>query len=186
MREERDSDLSLVRAAKTGDRGAFQALVQRYERRIYGVALGILRNAEDARDACQEAFMRIHRRLGGFDGEAAFFTWIYRITVNTCIDELRKRRPEQRELDDTMPSGEPSPIDVLDSQELREQIANALDCLSWAHRTVLVLRELEGLSYDKIADVMGCPKGTVMSRLFHARKRMQELLSPHRAAALAA
>ena len=184
--EERDSDLHLVRAAKKGDRGAFRLLVGRYERRVFGVALGILRNPEDARDACQETFLRIWRRLGSFDGDAAFFTWIYRITVNTCIDELRKRKPEQREVDETFASSDPDPIVLLQMQDLRHQIAGALDQLSWAHRTVLVLRELEGLSYDKIASVMNCPKGTVMSRLFHARKRMQELLSPSRAAALAA
>ena len=184
--EERDSDLHLVRAAKKGDRGAFRLLVGRYERRVYGVALGILRNPEDAHDACQETFLRIWKRLGGFDGDAAFFTWIYRITVNTCIDELRKRKPEQRELDEGVASDDPDPITMLSQLELRHQIAGALDQLSWAHRTVLVLRELEGLSYDKIADVMGCPKGTVMSRLFHARKRMQDLLFTYRPAALAA
>src|SRR5262249_55540066 len=182
----RDSDLNLVRAAQRGDRNAFRALVERHQRGVFGVALGMLRNPEDARDACQEVFLRAHRRLAGYAGDAAFFTWLYRIAVNTCIDELRRRRADLRELDDSLPTSDPDPADEVITRELRQEIGAALEQLSAPHRTVLILREVEGLSYDEIASVVGCPKGTVMSRLFHARRRMQQILFAHLATELAA
>ena len=180
------SDSELVQATKNGDRDAFRILVERHQRKVFAVALGILRNPEDARDACQDAFLRAYRRLSGFEEGAAFYTWLYRIVVNTCLDELRKRRPGRTDLDESLPSGEPSPSERAATRELRSHIADALDELSVAHRTVLVLREIEGLSYDEIASVVGCPTGTVMSRLFHARRRMQALLAVHRPTAVAA
>jgi RNA polymerase sigma-70 factor (ECF subfamily) len=167
-------------AAKRGDADAFRRLVERYQRRVFGVALGILASPEDAHDACQEAFLRAYRCLSSFGEDSAFYTWLYRIVVNTCLDELRRRRPGASALDDSIPSLEPGPAEHVEAGELRAGIAQALGQLSVAHRTALVLREIEGLSYDEIADRVGCPMGTVMSRLFHARRRLQTILELHR------
>jgi len=180
------SDSELVQAAKSGNCDAFRTLVELYQGKVFGVALGVLRNPEDARDACQEAFLRAYRQLDRFEEEAAFYTWLYRIVVNACLDELRRRRRGSSEWVESLPASQPGPADRCAARELWSQVTDALARLSVEHRTVLVLRELEGLSYEEIAGVVGCPTGTVMSRLFHARRRMQKLLSVHRRAALAA
>ncbi len=182
----RREDRALVLRAKNGDRAAFAQLLRKYERRVFAVAQGMLRNADDARDVAQEAFWKAHNALHTFDGEAQFFTWMYRITVNLTIDHLRKRRGERVEFDDTRADGEAAdptglsprrlgfdPHRALEDRELRGQLQRALEALSPVHRAVLVLREVEGLSYQEMADVVGCSIGTIMSRLFHARKKMQ-------------
>lgn len=192
---DRADDRALVSRARAGDQAAFGKLLRKYERRVFSVANGVLRNADDARDVCQEAFWKAHNALASFDGQAQFFTWMYRITVNVAIDHLRKRRGERVEFDDARANGEDEgadpnglsprrlgfdPARALDDRELREQLERALQQLTAAHRTVLVLREVEGLAYQEMADVVGCSIGTIMSRLFHARKRMQTLLLAER------
>jgi RNA polymerase sigma-70 factor (ECF subfamily) len=185
-------DRRLVEKARQGDTAAYAELVRRYERRAYGVAYGMLRNPSDAQDVAQDAFIKAYRYLGRFKGTASFYTWLYRIVVNLCIDHLRKRsRSAQVEYDDRLgrPDNEtepgadlkPSTLDsnpqkALARRELAEAMQKGLDTLSEKHRAVLVLRELEGLSYKEMAEVMKCSKGTIMSRLFHARKKMQEFL----------
>jgi RNA polymerase sigma-70 factor (ECF subfamily) len=193
--EERAADMELVERAKAGDTKAFSTLLRKYERRVFAVAQGILRNADDARDVSQEAFWKVHNALSTFDGQQAkFFTWIYRITVNLSIDYLRKRRGLKVEFDDGWANGEDiadpngisprrlgfDPERTFEDQELRGQLERALEQLSPAHRAVLVLREVEGLQYQEMADVVGCSIGTIMSRLFHARKRMQALILAER------
>lgn len=187
----RAEDRVLVTRAKAGDRAAFATLLRRYERRVFHVANAMLRNADDAKDVCQEAFWKAHNALASFDGDAQFFTWMYRITVNLSIDYLRKRRGERVEFDDARANGEDGAADptglsprrlgfdphqALEDVELRKHLTAAIDKLSPAHRTVLVLREVEGLAYQEMADVVGCSIGTIMSRLFHARKNMQAYL----------
>ncbi len=188
-------DRTLVARAQAGDRAAFAQLLRRYEKRVFSVANSILRNPDDARDAAQEAFWKAHNALASFDGQAQFFTWMYRITVNLSIDHLRKRRGQRVEFDDARTNGEDEAADptglsprrlgfdphrALEDQELRGQLERSLEQLSPAHRAVLVLREVEGLSYQEMADVIGCSIGTIMSRLFHARKRMQTLILAER------
>lgn len=167
------------------DQGAFCQLLQMYQNRIYAVALGIVRNPEDARDVCQEAFLKAYRSLGTFQKTARFYTWLYRIVINTALDHLRTRHRREQPLDEQQPDtgddllAERLPFDparAFADKELRKHILDALDTLPAPHRVVLVLREVEGLSYAEIASIVGCPIGTVMSRLFHARKKMQELL----------
>lgn len=172
------SDDAAVAAARRGERSAFEWLVRRHQQRVSAVALGILRNHEDARDACQEAFLRAWRGLDRFDGAAKFSTWLHRIVINICIDRRRQAShivvaidEAEREL-----AGDDDPRRNVEGARLGTRIGAALDALSPKHRTVLVLRELQGLSYAEIAEVMRCSVGTVMSRLFHARKRMQHLL----------
>lgn len=191
QRDARELDRQLVAKSKAGDRQAFTTLLRRYERRVFSVANAMLRNVDDAKDVTQEAFWKAHNALDSFDGESQFFTWMYRITVNVSIDYLRKRRGDRVEFDDARANGEGlaadptglsprrlgfDPVRALEDRELRGQLEAALAKLSPAHRAVLVLREVEGLAYQEMADVVGCSIGTIMSRLFHARKKMQALL----------
>ena len=190
--EQRRAEAELVDRSRRGDQKAFRILVERYQRRVFSLAFGLLKDPDEARDISQEAFLKAHRHLGSFQGTASFYTWLYRITVNLCIDRKRRvGRGSEVELDERLSHRQVgSPADVLSAQklsfnpqrvaqssELRQRILVALSQLSDQHRTVLILREVEGLSYKEIADSMECPEGTVMSRLFHARRQMQELLS---------
>jgi RNA polymerase sigma-70 factor (ECF subfamily) len=183
----------LVDAARRGDAKAFRTLVERYQRKAYAVALGIVHDPDEARDVVQEAFIKVHRNLATFEGDAHFFTWMYRIVMNQCIDQLRKRRGERIEFDEAQSTDDAGddtgiaprrlgfdPARALADKELRERMHAALDQLSPAHRTVLVLREVEGMSYQEMAEVMEVSIGTIMSRLFHARKKMQALLLAYR------
>ncbi len=184
----KDDDRTLVLAAQQGDPAAFRALVVKHQRRAYKVALGVLRNAEDAQEICQEAFLRVYRNFASFDGRARFTTWLHRIVINLAIDQVRRRRAVCLDVDvaqalDTGAFASSLPVDIdparrLANRELRTRLHAALAQLSAAHRTVLVLREIEDLSYREIADTTGISIGTVMSRLFHARRRMQSLLGP--------
>ncbi len=188
-------DRKLVEDARRGDATAFRELVTRHQRRAYAVALGMVHDPDDARDICQDAFLKVHKSLATFEGDAQFFTWLYRIVVNLAIDLLRKRRGQRVEFDDTLANDEPDeggiaphrtgfdPARALADKELRNQIMAALDKLTPAHRTVLVMREVEGLSYQEMAESMNCSIGTIMSRLFHARKKMQQMLIAYRKAA---
>lgn len=191
-----EDERKLVDEARRGDRAAFGRLVEAYQRRAYSVALGMVHDHDEARDICQEAFLKVHRSLGSFEGDAQFFTWLYRIVMNLCIDHLRKRRGERVEFDDAQANGESpddtgiapkrlgfDPARALADKELRARIRGALAKLSPAHRAVLLMRELDGLSYQEMSEVLGCSIGTVMSRLFHARKKMQKLLLDLRDAA---
>jgi RNA polymerase sigma-70 factor (ECF subfamily) len=188
----------VVERARRGDSAAFAELVRRYQRKAYAVALGVLHDQDDARDVCQDAFLKAHKNLATFEGEAQFFTWLYRIVMNLCIDHLRKRRGLRVEFDDAVgdDAGDPTGISpkrlgfdpqaALTDKELRKQLLGALERLSPAHRTILIMREVDGLSYQEMADVIGVQIGTVMSRLFHARKKMQALLLEYRKAAVPA
>jgi RNA polymerase sigma-70 factor (ECF subfamily) len=171
-------DAAAVVAAQRGDEAAFEWLVRRHQQRALAVALGVLRHKEDARDACQEAFLRAYRGLPRFDKQAQFATWLHRIVVNVCIDRVRHRSPSLVALDDVQAvlACDDDPTREVEGSEIGGRIGAALGQLSTKHRTALVLRELQGFSYLEIAEAMGCSVGTVMSRLFHARRRMQELL----------
>ncbi len=151
------------------------------------MALGMLRERGAAEDLTQEVFLKAYRHLGNFQGASSFYTWLYRITTNLCIDQLRKsRRFVEVELEDQAFEGSAEmvaqplgfdPARAFADREIRERVLRALDMLSPNHRAAILLREAEGLSYEEIAETMGCSLGTVMSRLFHARKRMQAELS---------
>ncbi len=167
-----------VSAARLGDRAAFEWLVRRHQQRALAVALGVLHNGEDARDVCQEAFLRAFRGLSRFDGQSRVSTWLHRIVVNLCIDRLRTRPAPFVPLDDVagVLAADDDPWRAVAGREVGERIRAGLAALSDAHRTALVLREVQGLSYQEIAEAMGCSLGTVMSRLFNARRRLQALL----------
>jgi RNA polymerase sigma-70 factor (ECF subfamily) len=185
-------DRELVDAAKVGDRDAFRTLFERYQRRAYSLAYGVVRNPDDALDIVQDAFIKAHRYLDKFEGTSSFYTWLYRIVMNLAIDHIRKsRRSKAVDFSDlTVKEGDEAvgeedllprilgghPGRALMDKEIRRRIEEALGELSDNHRAVLVMRELEGLSYEEMAQVMGCSKGTIMSRLFHARRNMQRRL----------
>ena len=181
-------DRELVLGAKRGDRDAFKTLFERYHRRAYALALGVVRHPDDALDVVQDAFIKAHKYLDKFEGNSSFYTWLYRIVMNLAIDHLRKhRRVKPVELDETRIENDGddpllprilggNPGRALQDKQLRARIDQALDELSDNHRSVLVMRELEGLSYEEMAQAMSCSKGTIMSRLFHARRNMQKRL----------
>ncbi|MEK6607958.1 MAG: sigma-70 family RNA polymerase sigma factor [Myxococcota bacterium] len=185
----RQDDRPLVERARRGDQDAFRQLVERHERRAYAVALRVVRNPDEARDIVQEAFIKAWRKLDGFHGTSLFSTWLHRIVMNVGIDHKRREKRVE-EYDDKVARGEAvdgdenilprmldaNPAKNLGRRELAEQMNRALTELSPEHRAVLVMREVEGMSYKEIAKAMKCAKGTIMSRLFHARRRMQRLM----------
>jgi RNA polymerase sigma-70 factor (ECF subfamily) len=189
---EAPSDQELVARCRAGDQRAFELLVRRYQRKVYAIAYGVVHDSEDALDVTQEAFIKVHRYLDKFQGTASFYTWLYRLVVNVSIDHLRRGRKAQVvEYDDgidrsgsvlsadaIVPSSlGTNPAKVLEDKRVVQAISEGLKTLSANHRAVLVMRELEGLSYKEMAEIMQVSKGTIMSRLFHARKRMQAYLS---------
>jgi RNA polymerase sigma-70 factor (ECF subfamily) len=185
-----EDDLTLVSRARCGDTEAFRALIVRYQRKAYAVALGIVRDRDLAWDVAQETFVRVHGHLSEFKEDARFSTWVLRITTHLAIDAVRKeRKAAKQDLEEVREAdlnggGEGilatelgrDPQQNLLRRELAAKMTRALDQIPEKHRTILVLREVEGLSYEELAERLGIQKGTVMSRLFHARKKMQELL----------
>ncbi|MBL9022470.1 MAG: sigma-70 family RNA polymerase sigma factor [Myxococcales bacterium] len=189
---EAEEDRALIARAQAGDQGAFRSLVERHQRRAFAIAVGLVRDENDAREIVQEAFLRVHKGLATFEGGSSFFTWLYRIVTNLSIDLMRKPGRKGAELDETRDLSEEGgagdlalvsridgadPIDVVRRKEMAARIQVALDALPWYHRAVILMREVEGLSYEEMAESMGVSKGTIMSRLFHARQKMQKALA---------
>lgn len=181
-------DLELVKLAQAGRISAFDLLVTRYRNKVYGMCYHLVQNEQDAWDLAQEAFLKAWKALPRFKGDASFYTWIYRIAHNSSYDFLRKKKMvSDGEFQDekrnsiaagaqAVPQNQLQPDQALKNAELGKRIEQALALLSPEHRTVVMLREIEGLTYEEIAQVMESTTGTVMSRLFYARKKLQELL----------
>jgi RNA polymerase sigma-70 factor (ECF subfamily) len=173
----------LIWKAKRGNREAFGGLVERYQRRVVGVALAVVHNPEDALELAQETFVRAYENLGSFESRSSFSTWLYRIAANLAID-LRRRegrhtivRGEEAESEiERLPSSIGDSFAAVSRSELNMRLRAALDELTPEHRAVILLREVEGLSYDEISDILQCPRGTVMSRLHYARDRLRTIL----------
>ncbi|MEM9081141.1 MAG: sigma-70 family RNA polymerase sigma factor [Verrucomicrobiota bacterium] len=186
-----ESDLLLVKKSQQGDYRAFEDLVNRHRGRVYAMIQNMVKNEADAWDLSQEAFVKVWKALPKFEARAKFTTWLYRIVHNVVYDWMRKRKLESAgEFDDqvlregqiaagarTTPNREARPDEALRNEELRGRIEEAMARLSPEHREVVLLREVQGLDYKEIADVMEISMGTVMSRLFYARKKLQSLLS---------
>jgi RNA polymerase sigma-70 factor (ECF subfamily) len=181
-------DQTLVRAAQKGDMAAFEELVARHRDKIYARAYSMVRNEEEAVDLSQEAWVKGWQRLVQFQGESSFGTWMTRIVINLCLDHLRKQKRQRSESIDAMdedsggverqlPVVTVNPTAGLERHELRQRIDRAMGQLSHEHRTVLVLHEFEEMEYKEIAKTMGCSIGTVMSRLFYARRKLATLLA---------
>jgi len=181
------SDEQLVAWAKDGDTEAFEELIHRHRDKIYARAMIMMRNEGDAVDLSQEAWVKAWQRLRQFQGESSFATWMTRIVINLCLDQIRRQKRTRAEsieeleeesggVERQMPVVENNPTEGLETEELRRRIDEAMGKLTDAHRTVLVLHEFEGLEYKEIAKRVGISIGTVMSRLFYARRRMATLL----------
>lgn len=188
------SDKDVVARAKKGDHDAFRILVERYQGRAFALALRVLKDEERARDAVQEGFLKAYTSLAKFEGRSSFYTWLYRLVMNHCLDMKRRDKSDREvEWDETRP-GDPAsapaaeamagqgasfagPAQELERSELRKRIGEAIAQLPTEARETLLLREVDGLTYAEIAEALEIPKGTVMSRLHYARKRVQQLLT---------
>ena len=183
----REEELRSVESVLGGDVNAFETLVLSYEKNVYNLALRMVKNPEDASDMAQEAFIRAYNSLASFRGESKFSVWLYRIVSNVCLDFLRSRsrhptvslsvendEGEETELD--IPDESQSPEALLERRLTRDSVRRGLDALSEEYRQILLLREIQGLSYDEIAETLSMELGTVKSRIFRARKKLCDFL----------
>jgi RNA polymerase sigma-70 factor (ECF subfamily) len=178
-------DQRLIADCLRGDTAAFGVLVRRYQERLYHSVYRLVENAEDAQDVVQEAFLNAYQSLDGFKGDSLFFTWLYRIAVNTAISLKRKRRVMVRmetggngeqTIDPLDPSEDSRPEHALEQAEEGRRVREALSRLSPEHRAVLVMKDMEGQKYETMADVLQVPIGTIRSRLHRARLELRDLL----------
>lgn len=184
-----DSDQALVERVQAGDRSAFDVLVTRYQHKVVKLVMRFVRDQSEAQDVTQEAFLKAYRALPRFRGDSAFYTWLYRITINTAKNHLvaARRRPldynldlqdsDQYELHGRLKDID-TPERVLMSEEIREAVNQAIEALPEDLRTAIMLRELEGMTYEEIATTMECPVGTVRSRIFRARDAIDKRVRP--------
>ncbi|HEY7641995.1 MAG TPA: RNA polymerase sigma factor RpoE [Steroidobacteraceae bacterium] len=184
-----DSDQQLVERVQAGDKAAFDLLVRKYQHRVLKLVSRFVSDAAEAEDVAQEAFLKAYRALASFRGDSAFYTWLYRIAINTAKNALvsNRRRPVDFDLDLQDPEqydrharlkeGD-TPEGVLLTEEIRSVVERAMEQLPEDLRTAIILRELEGLSYEEIAEAMDCPVGTVRSRIFRAREAIDRKLKP--------
>ena len=184
------SETDLVKRCQAGDTEAFDQLVTRYRTRIFGMIYNMVHNEQDAWDLAQDSFVKAWKSMKRFRGRSSFYTWIYRIVMNVTIDWLRKKQVKgmRAEFDDaiqakqidpasrTAPKADALPYEIMQRSETRTRIDNAIAQLSPEHRAVILMKEIEEMQYHEIAETLGCSIGTVMSRLFYARKKLQNLL----------
>ena len=175
----------LIRRAKQGDMLAFEELIVQHEKIVYNVALRMMNHSEDAKDISQDVFLKAYKSLENFDERSAFSTWLYRITHNTCIDEMRKRKGKysyslEEELENEEGSMQrqiadegDSPEESLLREEQKSEIVQALDTLSAEHKAAIILRDVKGLPYDEIAEILELSMGTVKSRISRARNQLK-------------
>lgn len=178
------SDEDLVERAQKGDMDAFDQLVRRYEAKIYSVSYRFMGNHADAGDLAQDTFIRMYQSLPNFRGDSSFSTWLYRVAANACRDELRKRQRRRSVSMDELMAASPtkvpaaaaqdSPEETAQRHETQRQVQGCLDELSPDHRLILVLREIQDLSYEEIAGILDCSLGTVKSRISRARNALKE------------
>jgi len=184
------SELDLVKQCQAGNTEAFDQLVTRYRTRVFAMIYNMVHNEQDAWDLAQDSFVKAWKSIGRFRGRSSFYTWIYRIVMNVTIDWLRKKQVkgagaefndaiQLREIEPasrTVPKADPLPHERMERSEIRARIDNAIAQISPEHRAVILMKEIEEMQYHEIAEALGCSIGTVMSRLFYARKKLQKLL----------
>ena len=188
--KEAEEDRALIARAQAGEMVAFRRLVERHQRQAFALAFALVRDENDAREIVQEAFLRAFKNLPTFQRDSSFFTWLYRIVTNLGIDLLRKPgRRVQEPIEEVGTTDRDvdfpflgrfdgaDPVEAVRRREIAQRLQAAFDELPSYHRAVIVLRELEGMSYEEMASVMSVSKGTIMSRLFHARKKLQRVLA---------
>ena len=184
------SELDLVKQSQAGDTEAFDQLVSRYRTRVFGMIYNMVHNEQDAWDLAQDSFVKAWKSIRRFRGQSSFYTWIYRIIMNVTIDWLRKKQVQGAgaEFDDaiqlkeinpasrTVPKADALPHERMEQREIRQRIDAAIAQLTPEHRAVILMKEIEDMQYHEIAEALECSIGTVMSRLFYARKKLQNLL----------
>lgn len=183
-----ENEKLLLERAKKGEVEAFELLIERYQKKVFNIALKMLGNHDDASELAQEAFIKIYKSIKGFKEESSFSTWVYRIATNVCLDELRKRKNRKLTyLDEVIQSEDGdlkreiadqglSPDAIAEQKELKRALNQAILSLSEEHRVVLIMRDLHGMTYEEIAKVTKCPEGTVKSRINRARLSLKETL----------
>jgi RNA polymerase sigma-70 factor, ECF subfamily len=187
-----ENEKLLLSSAKKGDIEAFEKLTGQYRKKIYNIALRMTGNREDASDLAQEVLIKVYKSLRSFREESSFSTWVYRITKNLCIDEFKKQsRRKTVSLDENVElkentvkrqveSDEPGPYEQYEKSEIKRIVTDAIGALSEEHRMVIILRDLQGFSYEEISKIVKCPEGTVKSRINRARQALKELLGANR------
>lgn len=175
----------LINKAKAGDETSFELLIQNCKTKAYNTALGYLKNQDDAMDALQESFIKVFRHLDKFKGDSRFDTWVYRIVVNTCNDMLKKNKnqknntslyysDEEGETIIDIPDTSKTPSEVLDSKLTSAYIVECLYKIPHEHREIIILRDIQGFSYEEISEILGCTMGTVKSRINRARSKLKQ------------
>ena len=191
-RLEADSDMEIVRRVQAGDVAAFDRLILKYRERVFGIIYNLTSNREDAADLTQDAFIKAFQSIQRFGGQSSFFTWLYRIAINSTLSHLRKSRLRSFFSLENVNSDEPVSKEIIDAltdktggdrdtfvRELQEKLNDAMHKLFINHRTVVTLFEIDGLSHQEIAEVMDCSVGTVRSRLHYAKQLLQAELQPY-------
>jgi RNA polymerase sigma-70 factor (ECF subfamily) len=189
---EADSDMEIVRRVQAGDVAAFDRLITKYRQRVYGIVYNMTSSREDAADLTQDAFIKAFQSIQRFGGQSSFFTWLYRIAINSTLSHLRKSRLRSFFSLESINADEPVSREIIDAltdktgverdtfvRELQEKLNDAMHKLSINHRTVVTLFEIDGLSHQEIAEVMDCSVGTVRSRLHYAKQLLQSELQPY-------
>ena len=183
-----DIDELLVKRAQKGDMDAFETLVTKYEKKVFSISFRMLSDREEAMDASQEVFIKVFKALSGFKSESKFSTWLYRITTNVCLDLLRKRKDNSAISFDAEVETEDGemrldPVDrtpgveeTIEREELKRLVSEAVMKLPEIHRTMIILRDFNDLSYSEIASAIDCPEGTIKSRISRARKALKDLM----------
>lgn len=187
-----ENEKVLLDRAKAGEIAAFEQLIEAYQRKIFNIALRMVGNYDDAGDLAQEVLIRIYKSIRSFKEQSSFSTWVYRITTNVCLDEIRKRKNrkvisldeeiqvEDGEMKRQVESNEPSPEDTAEKSELQKLVGDAINDLPEDHRSVIILRDIQGFSYEEIAQMLQCPEGTIKSRINRARQALKNILQNKR------
>lgn len=189
------NDIDLIAAFKDGDMLAFQTLVEKYENRVYNLCMRMVNDEVESRDLTQEVFLKVYRSIMKYQHTYSFYTWVYRITVNCCIDYIRKKKRRAQTVSLTshnasegadpvreheIPDTTYVPETAMEKSELREMLNSAIGQLSEKLQSIIVLKEIEGFTYEEIAEILDCSRGTVKSRLFRARERLKEILTQYK------
>lgn len=180
------TDEELVEGVKKGNIDAFEDIVKKYENKVYGIVFHMMKNQNEVEDLAQEVFLKVYKNLGRFKGDSSLYTWIYKITVNLCLDELKKRKNiiyldekisvEDGEIDKELPSNERSQEELYEDKELKENLHRCINKLPDKQKMMIVLRDIKGFSYDEIAEITNNKIGTVKSQINRARLKLKELL----------
>ncbi|WP_066504342.1 RNA polymerase sigma factor [Abyssisolibacter fermentans] len=181
-----NNEEKLIKKCQKGDIDAFETLISSYEKIAYNIALKMLKNREDAMDISQEAFIKVFKSIDKFNFKSSFSTWLYRIVVNTCIDHLKKKKKvysidstvetQNGEIHTEIPDTTNNPEQLMEKKLTKELVHRSINELSETHKVVIVLRDIQGFSYEEISQIIGCSQGTVKSRISRARSALKKII----------